>query len=201
MKTGADAAAGDASGPHGAPAVPAFAVRPAVPRDAASFLELWRAVVAEKLWVRTETVNRSPRHYRRRFRHSWTPDEAEIVAVEGNRVVGHLNVSREESPATRHVASLGMCVAPDRRSAGIGTALLDACIRWAHDAGVEKLALSVYPHNDHALGLYRKFGFVEEGRLTGHSKKTIGYRDEIVMGLWLVPRPPSGGPDRPGDAV
>jgi RimJ/RimL family protein N-acetyltransferase len=181
--------------------VPSFLVRPAVPRDAASFLELWGAVVAEKLYVRTETVSRSPRHYRRRFRHSWTRDEAEIVAVEGSRVVGHLNVSREESPATRHVASLGMSVAADRRGAGIGTALLEGCIRWAKDAGVEKLALSVYPHNDRAIGLYRKFGFVEEGRLTGHSKKSIGYRDEIVMGLWLVPRPSSGRPDGPGDAV
>jgi putative acetyltransferase len=201
VKTGADAAAGDAFGPGGAAAPPTFVVRPAGPRDAASFLELWRAVVAEKLYVRTETVNTSLRHHRRRFRHSWTPDEAEIVAVEGNRVVGHLNVSREESPATRHVASLGMCVAADRRSAGIGTALLEACIRWARDVGVEKLALSVYPHNERALGLYRKFGFVEEGRLTGHTKKSIGYRDEIVMGLWLIPPPSSGGPFGPSDAV
>jgi RimJ/RimL family protein N-acetyltransferase len=194
--------AGDGSGTSGgASAPPAFVVRPAVPRDAPSFLELWRAVVAEKLYVRTETVSRSFRHYRRRFRHSWTPDEAEIVAVEGARVVGHLNVSREESPATRHVASLGMSVAADRRGAGIGTALLEACIGWANDVGVEKLALSVYPHNDRAIGLYRKFGFVEEGRLTGHSKKSIGYRDEIVMGLWLIPRPSSGGPDGASDSV
>jgi RimJ/RimL family protein N-acetyltransferase len=201
VRTGADAAAGDASGPDRGPAVPLFVVRPATPRDAASFLELWRAVVAEKVYVRTEAVNTSLRHQRRRFRHAWTPNEAEIVAVEGSRVVGHLNVSREESPATRHVASLGMCVASDRRGAGVGTALLDECMRWAKAVGVEKLALSVYPHNDRALGLYRKFGFVEEGRLTGHSKKSIGYRDEIVMGKWLVPQPPSGSADGPSDEV
>jgi ribosomal protein S18 acetylase RimI-like enzyme len=82
-----------------------------------------------------------------------------------------------------------MSVAADRRSMGIGTALLKRCIRWAREVGVEKLALSVYPDNERAVGLYRKFGFEEEGRLTGHSKKSIGYRDEIVMGLWLIPRP------------
>jgi putative acetyltransferase len=163
-------------------------VRPAVPGDAASFFELWQAVVAEGRYVRTETIKTSVRHYRRRFRRSWTSDEAEIVAVDGSRVIGHLNVSREESPATWHVASLGMSVAADRRGQGVGTALLDECIRWARLFDVEKLALSVYPDNERAIGLYRKFGFVEEGRLTGHSKKSIGYRDEIVMGLWLIDR-------------
>ena len=55
---------------------------------------------------------------------------------------------------------------------------------------MEKLALTVYPDNEAARALYGKFGFREEGSLTGHSKKSIGYRDEIVMGLWLLPEPP-----------
>jgi RimJ/RimL family protein N-acetyltransferase len=168
-----------------------FVVRPAVPRDAASFLELWRAVVGEGRYVRTERVTTTVRHYRRSFRRSWTPEEAELLAVEGRRVIGHLNVSREESPVTRHVASLGMSVAADRRGQGVGTALLEGCIRWAKTMGVEKLALSVYPDNERAMALYRKFDFQEEGRLSGHSKKAIGYRDEIVMGLWLTDRPGS----------
>ena len=60
-------------------------------------------------------------------------------------------------------------------------------VRWARAMDVEKLALSVFPDNVAALALYRRFGFVEEGRLTGHSKKEIGYRDEVLMGLWLIP--------------
>jgi RimJ/RimL family protein N-acetyltransferase len=190
---GADRVTGQASGPGAAARRPPFVVRPAAPRDASSFLELWRAVVAEKRYVRTERVTSSAGHYRRRFRRSWTSDEAELVAVLGDRVIGHLNVSREESPATRHVASLGMSVAPDHRGQGVGTELMNECIRWARAVGVEKLALSVYPDNDRALALYRRFGFQEEGRLTGHSKKSIGYRDEIVMGLWLIERPSGSG--------
>jgi ribosomal protein S18 acetylase RimI-like enzyme len=57
--------------------------------------------------------------------------------------------------------------------------------RWARGAGIEKLALTVYPNNQRALNLYKKYGFVEEGRLTGHSKKAYGYEDEVVMGRWL----------------
>lgn len=167
-----------------------FVVRAAEPRDAASFLEMWRAVVAEHRYVRAERAPRSVRHYRRRyFRRSWTDDQASIVAVRGGRVIGHLNISREDSPVTRHVASLGMAVARDWRGKGVGSALISEAIRWARQSGVEKLALSVYPDNEAALALYRKFGFREEGRLTGHSKKSIGYRDEIVMGRWLIDRP------------
>jgi putative acetyltransferase len=57
--------------------------------------------------------------------------------------------------------------------------------RWADEVGVEKLFLSVYPHNDAAIALYRKFGFVEEGRLSGHSKKAAGYEDEVLMAVWI----------------
>jgi ribosomal protein S18 acetylase RimI-like enzyme len=152
-------------------------------------------VVDEKRYVRSETVSHSVGYYRRRyFRRPWTRDHASLVAVHGDRVIGHLNVAREEGSMTRHVASLGMAVAPDWRGQGVGSALMDEVLRWAREMGVEKLALSVYPHNDAALALYRKFGFKEEGRLTGHSKKSIGYLDEIVMGLWLN-APPAEHPE------
>jgi len=179
----------DREAPSASGGQPGFVVRPASPGDARSFLEMWRTVVAEKRYVRGETVGRSAGYYRRRyFRRSWTREQASLVAVHGDRVIGHLNVSREDGPMTGHVASLGMAVAPDWRGRGVGSALLVEAIRWAKEMRVEKLALSVYPHNEAALALYRKFGFQEEGRLTGHSKKSIGYLDEIVMGLWLVPR-------------
>jgi len=167
-----------------------FVVRPALPKDAASFLDMWREVVAERRFVRSDSVRRSARYYRRRyFRRSWTAERVSLVAVSGGRVVGHLTADREEGSVTRHVASLGMAVARDWRRRGIGSALLNEAIRWARALGIEKLALSVYPGNEAALGLYRRFGFREEGRLSGHSKKSIGYMDEIVMGLWLIDRP------------
>jgi putative acetyltransferase len=107
------------------------------------------------------------------------------VAVVRGRLIGTLGVAREAHPVTRHVASLGMLVAGDWRSKGVGSALLAEAFRWARWAGVEKLALTVYPENERARRLYEKFGFAEEGRLVGHSKKRHGYEDEIVMGRWV----------------
>jgi ribosomal protein S18 acetylase RimI-like enzyme len=187
MTAGPEAAPRPGTG--GAPP-PAFEVRPGRPGDARSFMDLWQGVVAERRFVRTDTVGGSLRSYRRRyFRRTWTLGQVSLVAVAGDRVVGHLTASREEGPVTRHVATLGMAVAPEWRGRGVGSALLAEAIRWARAMGVEKLALSAYPDNHAALALYRKFGFQEEGRLTGHSKKAIGYMDEIVMGLWLIDRP------------
>ncbi|MFL5736409.1 MAG: GNAT family N-acetyltransferase [Actinomycetota bacterium] len=160
-------------------------IRPARPRDAGSFLDLWRSVVAEGRSVRSERVRQRPSHYRRQFRRSWTDTGAEIVAVSGEQVVGHLSIRREDSPTTAHVATLGIAVAADHRRQGIGSALIAECLRWARGVGVHKVMLSVFPHNAQAIGLYRKFGFVEEGRLVAYSRRAGGYQDELLMSVWL----------------
>lgn len=162
-----------------------IALRPAEPRDARSFLAFWRAIVTEERYVRSEDVGTPVREYRRRFRRSWTEQEAQVLALDGDRVVGHVYVQREGHPVTRHVATLGIAVAADHRGRGIGAALLSEAFRWAKGVGVEKIMLSVYPHNRAAIALYRRSGFVEEGRLVGHSRKSSGYEDEILMSVWI----------------
>lgn len=174
--------------PARAPRVGGVEIRPATPRDAASFLDLYRAVAAEGGLIRTERVTDGVRRYRRRLRRSWSDREATIVAVAGGRVVGSLGIARDEHPVTRHVATLGMHVARGWRGHGIGSALMAEAIRWADTVGVEKIELSVYPGNAPARALYERFGFVEEGTLARHSKKAYGYEDEVLMGLWLGER-------------
>ena len=107
------------------------------------------------------------------------------MASAAGRVVGHLFIQRERHPVTRHVATLGIAVAADHRSRGVGSALLKEAFGWARGVGVEKIVLSVYPTNTGAVALYRKFGFVDEGRLARHSRKSYGYEDEILMAVWL----------------
>jgi putative acetyltransferase len=174
----------DAGGDRGL-AVAGAIIRPATGRDAASFLDLYRAVAAEGGFIRTERVTGGVGHYRRRLRRSWTEREANLVATADGRVVGSLGITREDHPVTRHVATLGMFVADAWRGRGIGTALLNEALRWARWVGVEKLELTVYPRNAAAIALYRRFGFVEEGTLVRHSKKSFGYENEVLMGLWL----------------
>jgi ribosomal protein S18 acetylase RimI-like enzyme len=160
-------------------------IRPAVPSDARGWVRHISEVAAEGRFIRTEEVRWTPRQMRKRFRRPYTKDELQVVAVSEGRVIGSLWVGREANPVTRHVASLGMSVDKGWRSKGIGSALMTEAFRWARWAGIEKIGLTVYPNNQRAINLYKKYGFVEEGQLTGHSKKAYGYEDEVVMGRWI----------------
>ena len=162
----------------------ALEIRHAKPSDARAFLEFWTAIVAEERFVRSEEVQVPARAYRRRFRQR-SHVEIHIVALEGDRLIGHVNVQRERHPVTHHVASLSIAVAADARGRGIGRRLMEEAIAWSKRVGIEKLVLSVYPHNEAAIALYRSFGFADEGRLARHSRKSYGYEDEILMAVWI----------------
>jgi ribosomal protein S18 acetylase RimI-like enzyme len=159
-------------------------IRQARPSDARAFHAFWTVIVAEGRFVRTEVVREPPRAFRKRFRPG-SDDEIHLLAFEGSRLVGHVTVQRERHPVTHHVGSLAIAVAADARGRGIGRRLMDEAIAWSTRVGIEKLVLSVYPHNDAAIALYRACGFVEEGRLARHSRKSYGYEDEILMAAWI----------------
>jgi RimJ/RimL family protein N-acetyltransferase len=108
--------------------------------------------------------------------------EGTLVALAGAEIVGELHV--DESPFG--FGELGMMVAADWRGRGVGTALVATAIEWARARGLHKLTLSVFPHNEAAVALYRKFGFVEEGRLIKHLRRDSGELWDVVeMGLLL----------------
>jgi RimJ/RimL family protein N-acetyltransferase len=84
------------------------------------------------------------------------------------------------------VAELGMYVAADCRRMGVGSALLEAAFAWARQKEAHKISLQVWPHNEAARRLYRKFGFVEEGYLRHHYRRRNGELwDAVLMGLLL----------------
>lgn len=108
--------------------------------------------------------------------------EGTFVAVAGREIVGSLSVE-----ASRFgYGEIGMAVAREWRRRGVGSALLAAAIAWARERGLHKLSLSVFPHNAAAIQLYRKHGFVEEGRRVKHFRRANGELwDAIEMGLLL----------------
>jgi hypothetical protein len=166
-------------------------IRPSRSADAASYHRMWKAVVEERRWVRTESVG-SVKDYRRTLADSWSDDRARFVGLAWGQVIGLITIERMNHPVNRHVATLGMAIEASWRGQGLGSALMAYAMRWARQVGIEKVTLEVYPDNDGAIALYRKFGFREEGRLVGQSKKSFGYRDEVIMSRWVHPRPVEG---------
>lgn len=109
------------------------------------------------------------------------PNAAVYVAEDDGIVVGRLSVARDQHPASRHVADLGLMVAASHRRRGVGTALLEAAVDWARRAGVRKLELHVFPWNKGAIALYDRFGFAREGYRRGHYRRGDEYVDAILM--------------------
>ena len=160
-------------------------VRRAHPGDAAALVELGQEVSSEpEGWLISDGVWRTPaeeRRYLRALRRY--SDAAVFVAETPERVVGRLSLGRDPHPASRHVADLGLMVAASHRRRGIGDALLQQAVAWAREAGIRKLELHVFPHNEGAIALYERFGFRREGYRTGHYRRGPDYLDAILMAL------------------
>ncbi len=158
-------------------------VRAGQPGDAAALVELAEAVGSEpEGWLISESRWRSvadERRYLKAVRRH--PDAAVFVAETDDRIVGRLSISRDPHPASRHVADLGLMVAAGARRQGVGRALLEAAVEWARGAGVRKVELHVFPHNEPAIRLYEAFGFVQEGYRRGQYRRGGGYVDAILM--------------------
>ena len=153
-----------------------FAVRTAGDADRASIVVLFAAVAEERTGIAAE-----PPLDVEQLAADWRIDGT-IVAVTDGEIVGEINVD----PSWMGFGEIGMFVAADWRGRGVGSALVAAAIELARARGLHKLALSVFPHNDAAIALYRKFGFVEEGRLVQHVRRANGELwDLIEMGLLL----------------
>lgn len=109
--------------------------------------------------------------------------DATIVAEAGAEVIGGLWVIGPFFGS----GEIAMLVARDWRGRGVGSALVAASIEWAHEHGLHKLSLSVFPHNTAAITLYRKHGFEEEGLRRKQVRRSTGELwDLLDMGLLLT---------------
>ena len=158
-------------------------VRRAEPADAQGLKTLGDAVGSEpEGWLVTTNGWRDvadERRYLRAIRRY--PNAAVFVAEDGGTIVGRLSIARDQHPASRHVADLGLMVARSHRRQGIGTALLQAAVDWARKAGVTKLELHVFPWNTAAIALYEQFGFEQEGFRKAHYRRGDDYVDAVLM--------------------
>lgn len=79
------------------------------------------------------------------------------VAVEHDQVLGYAWIELVDDHA--HLEQLS--VLPDRGGQGIGTALIDAVVGWAHARGDAEVTLTTFRDVDFNAPLYAKRGFVE----------------------------------------
>ena len=111
-------------------------------------------------------------------------------AFDGKILVGVATLVRETREKEKHKANIyGMYVAPEARRGGVGTLLIETCLRrCARLGGIRQVRLSVSATNAAAVGLYRSRGFTEYGREVDALKVAGRYYDELFLVRRLAKR-------------
>lgn len=104
-----------------------------------------------------------------------------VCAIIDGRVVGHASLEVHRS-SRAHSAHLGLAVHDAYHRRGVGAALLQGLIDCADASlGLRRIDLTVFSDNAPAIALYRKFGFVEEGRSRGFAVRDGVLADVLHM--------------------
>lgn len=162
-------------------------VRSAEASDAPAILEITRATIREPAPFNvtlpeefTFTVDQEKAWI---AEHRDRPGWLALVAEVDDEPRGVLNFKNGDRRRLAHRGSFGMNVAQAYRGRGVGDALVRALLDWAREHPVvEKVGLAVVAGNERAIALYRKHGFVEEGRRVGELRLEDGTRvDDLLM--------------------
>ncbi|MBC7813015.1 MAG: GNAT family N-acetyltransferase, partial [Burkholderiales bacterium] len=89
--------------------------------------------------------------------------QTQLVALDGQKVVGWIDILPMHFEGFTHVGHLGMGVLASYRGRGIGKRLMLDAIADARSKGIERVELEVYASNKPAIELYKKVGFEIEG--------------------------------------
>lgn len=109
-----------------------------------------------------------------------------IVAEAHGKIVGNLNFSGGPRERTAHVGEFGVSVLKEYWGKGIGEELIRSLISWAETSGIiRKIDLLVRTDNKRGISLYKKLGFLEEGRMKREFLIDGEFYDCLVMGLLI----------------
>ncbi|HHT7187284.1 TPA: N-acetyltransferase family protein [Bacillus cereus] len=160
--------------------------------DAESIMDIRKEIILSKTTTKffIMSPNKIPNDIdaeREKIRKSNEKGNLSIVYEVDGEVVGFLAFNRYELDRLRHAGTMGMGIKEAYCNQGIGTKLIEFLIRWAKgQEGLEKICLGVVSINDRAIKVYKRMGFVEEGRQRKQIKYEDGsYGDDVWMGLYI----------------
>jgi len=170
--------------------MPPVTIRRLVPADLAAYKALRDEVLAAhpESFTSDAAPERAPDSYLSRLGLQ-RPEGGEFTlgAWHLGELVGAVSCERDPRPKVRHIGHIiGMMVRTGSQGAGLGRALLDACIAQARAAdGVVMLTLTVTAGNAPAVHLYERSGFVRYGQLPRAICVNGEYhaKDQMVLAL------------------
>ncbi|MCA1664862.1 MAG: GNAT family N-acetyltransferase [Myxococcales bacterium] len=152
-----------------------FVIRAIRPDDGAAVMDIRRQPQVMR-YTPAMPSDRPADHYAR-----WGTNDHVLVAELDGRVVGYAGLHVRDGKR-RHSAWLGIAVHDEFAGRGAGQllmkGLLDLADRWI---GLVRVDLEANADNERAIAMYRRFGFVEEGRQKKAYFSDGGYVDNVIM--------------------
>ncbi len=112
-------------------------------------------------------------------KESQSPNSFAIVAKIDGKVIGGANLSGHSKFRVKHRCEIGISIQKAFWGLGIGTLLMQILVEEAKKMGLEQMELGVHDGNKSAMGLYKKFGFVDAGWMPNCLK----YKDGSYAGI------------------
>ena len=105
-----------------------------------------------------------------------------LCAFFKNKLIGASEVTLHDD-AKSHVGNFGIAINKNFRGEGIGSKLMELVIKESikNIKGLKIIELEVFSGNTNGINLYRKFNFVQFGRLPQGLKRRGHYEDAILM--------------------
>ncbi|MFB4158512.1 N-acetyltransferase family protein [Geomicrobium sp. JSM 1781026] len=163
-----------------------YSIRKGKLDDSDEILQLQSSVISEDKFLITTSAEFTPNFANQK---EWmnkileNDRETIIVAEFEAKVIGWIIFQSHDRKRLQHTGSFGMAVSKAHRGTGVGKALVESLLLWAEkNTYIEKISLGVFSTNHRAISLYKKIGFIEEGRKVKEIKiDNHQYIDDIMM--------------------
>lgn len=161
-------------------------IRTANLEDASRTLQIQKEVVEEGVFLTTSSdeFDKTVEQQRDWMEKILANDkETMLVAETSKGIVGWIVFFSQNRIRLSHTGSFGMMIDKNFRGKGIGKLLIKGLLDWAESNPlIEKVSLGVFSTNERAIALYKRMGFIEEGRKIKEFKMDNGdYVDDILM--------------------
>ncbi|OFW84063.1 MAG: hypothetical protein A2018_03210 [Alphaproteobacteria bacterium GWF2_58_20] len=162
-----------------------FEVRLGVPDDAAGAVDCMRQACGETDYLKTSPENFSLTEEKEREILANPSTEGKYLflffAKVDGRIVGSASLSGNSHPRCGHMGVTGISILKDFWGQGMGRALMLAILEKGRELHLHGIHLDVRADNERAIGLYRKLGFIEDGRHEDAMRVGAIYHDLIHM--------------------
>jgi len=148
-------------------------------------LNLWSDPVVQRLSFIEDLSHTRTEQFLQRTIESIASGSVLFLVVEDKEwleFMGH--VSLNFKPGPERDAAIGIALKTGFRGRGFGTELMHWLITYGfHELGLSRISLTVLEDNIPALRMYKRIGFIDEGRRRVGTRSDGRPRDVICMGI------------------